>query len=200
MNRNYVTISTALVLMLAGALGAAEAKTQHVHCNISVTFADGVETNIDTDGKKETPSAALDQGLANCTTGRFFFQEEAEWIAQPAVTTCPAGTTNEYHIDGTQDQHRAVSIDEKTGDQLFNKITSGTLCINFSAFPFPFTTSEQFETIDGTGKYTGATGTGDFHSAGSYLAVGFKDGVFGGFGQITGTTDGTLMLPKHNEN
>jgi hypothetical protein len=95
-----------------------------------------------------------------------------------------------------------VTINEETGDQLFSKFTSGTLCLNFSTFPtlpFPFTVSGQFEFTGGTGEYAGASGTGNVHFTGGYLQFGFKGGVFGGFGQFTFTSGGTLILPKHNE-
>ncbi|HEV8711432.1 MAG TPA: hypothetical protein VGX03_01230, partial [Candidatus Binatia bacterium] len=105
----------------------------------------------------------------------------------------------ELYIDPTHGQQRAVATDEKTGDQLFGKITSATLCLNGSAFPFPFTVSGQNEIIGGTGKYTGATGTGEVHSAGSFLIFGVKDGVFGALGQFTFTSDGTLTLPNDHE-
>src|SRR5205823_3467896 len=101
--------------------------------------------------------------------------------------------------DPTHGQQRGIATDEKTGDQVFGKITSATLCLNGSAFPYPFTVSSQQELIGGTGKYAGATGTATGQAAGSFLAVGSKDGIFGGFGPFTFTTDGTLILPKHNE-
>src|SRR5260221_8149165 len=105
MQTRHFTLGIAL-LMLTGVIGSAEAKTQHVHCQGSGSFADGVETNIDTNG--DGVSAVLDQGLVNCSSlGRFFFQEETEWVFQPTVTTCPAGTTYEFHIDATQGQHRS---------------------------------------------------------------------------------------------
>ena len=197
MKRNFMTISTALMFMLAGAVGAAEAGTRHVHCQGAGTFVDGVETHIDTNGDGQ--SAGVDQGLQNCNIGRLFFQEELEWIPRSVTSACPAGTTEESFIDPTHGQQRGISTNEKTGDQLFGKITSATLCLNGSAFPFPFTVSGQFELIGGTGKYTGATGTGEVHSAGSFLSFGVKDGVFGGFGQFTFTSDGTLTLPGDHE-
>ena len=94
-----------------------------------------------------------------------------------------------------------MATDQETGDQLFGKNTSATICINFSSFPtppFPFTVSGQGVTTGGTGKYTGATGTGSFRTVGSYLQFGFKggNGVFGAFGQYTFTSDGTLTLPN----
>jgi len=101
----------------------------------------------------------------------------------------------ELFIDSTHGQQRVAATDEKTGDQLFSKFTSATLCIDTSAFPFPFTVSGQAETIGGTGKYTGATGTATFHTTGNYLVFGFKDSIFGGYGHFNFTSDGTLILP-----
>ena len=157
-----------------------------------------MERNIDTNG--DGVSATLAQGAEVCNIGRFVYQIENEWIHQPTVTTCPAGTTDEYHIDATQGQSRVVATDQNTGDQLFGQNT-GTLCIDFSSFPtlpFPFTASGKSTTIGGTGKYTGATGSADFKVVGSYLQFGFKGGTgaFGGFGQDTWIADGTLTLPK----
>jgi hypothetical protein len=203
MKRHFFTIGTAVVALLIGTVGSATdtgSITLPVHCKGAGTFADGVETNIDTNG--DGVSATLSQGLENCTfIGRLFFHQEEEWIQQDAVTSaCPAGTTEEFHIGETQGQTRAVATNEHTGDQLFGKITSGTLCLNFSSFPnppFPITASGQIETTGGTGRYAGATGTATFRTVGSYLQVGFKGGdkdLFGGFGQFTFTTDGTLTL------
>jgi len=188
------------LLLLTGVGGAANAKTLHTHCTGSGTVADGVETNLDTNG--DGVSATLDQGIQNCNTGRSFFQEENEFIHQPTVTTCPAvpdRTTDEFHIDSTQGQNRLVSTDEKTGDQLFAKATSATLCVNSSPSTLStFTTSVQFEIFGGTGKATGATGTGESHASGSILAAGCKGGCpgpFGDFGQFTFTSDSTVNLP-----
>jgi hypothetical protein len=184
--------------MLTGTVGAAAARTRHVHCKGAGTFADGVETNIDTNG--DGASATLDQGLDNCNIGRFFFQEEGESIPRSVTSACPAGTDEEVYIDQTHGQQRAVLTDEKTGDQLFAKIASETLCFNASTFTF--TNSGHFEFIGGTGKYTGATGTSSFQTTGSYLQFGFKGGPggpFGGFGQFTFTSDGMLTLPHDHD-
>jgi len=206
MKRHVFTVGIAVVVLLIGTVGRATdtgSITLQVHCKGSGTFADGVETNIDTNG--DGVSARLNQGLENCKPiGRLFFHQEEEWIRQDAVTSaCPAETTDEYHINATQGQHRGVATKERTGDQLFGKITSGTLCINFSSFPnppFPITASGQVETFGGTGRYAGATGTATFNTVGSYLQFGFKGGdedLFGGFGQFTFISNGTLTLPQH---
>src|SRR5262245_53788627 len=194
MRTRYFTFGIALFL-LTGIVGLANDKTLRSHCTGSGPAADGLVTKLDTNG--DGLSATLDQGIQNCNTGRAFFQEENEWIHQPAVTTCPAGTTDEFHIDSAQGQSRGVAIDEKTGDQVFYKTTSSTLCVNGSAGTF--TTSVQFEIFGGTGKATGATGRGESHANGSILVAGCKGGCpgpFGDFGQFTFTSDGTVNLPN----
>jgi hypothetical protein len=52
--------------------------------------------------------------------------------------------------------------------------------------------------IGGTGKATGTMGTFTSQTSGNYLMSGFKNGVFGGFGQFSGTVDATLILQNGN--
>jgi hypothetical protein len=178
--------------MLTSTVSGAAADTQQFHCKGGASFTDGIETNIDTNG--DGVSATVDQGAEVCTNGNAVFQEEFEWIQRPAVTSaCPAGTTLELYIDATHGQHRAVTTDEDTGDQTFAQYTSGTLCINYSTFTL--TGHAEGIIIGGTGKNNGATGTRTSRFSGSYLQAGFKNGVFGGLGQSTFTSDGTLILP-----
>jgi hypothetical protein len=194
MRTRYFTFGIALFL-LTGVVGAADAKTLRTHCTGAGTGADGVETNIDTNG--DGVSATLDQGIQICNTGKALFQEENEFIHQPTITTCPAGTTDEFHIDPTHGQNRGVATDEKTGDQVFYKTIASTLCVNASTGTF--TTAVQFEFIGGTGKAAGATGTGESHATGSVLAAGCKGGCpgpFGDFVQFTFTSDSTVNLPN----
>ena len=94
-----------------------------------------VETNIDTDG--DGNSAVIDQGVDVCNIGSFAFQEEIEVIPRPVTSACPAGTTDESYIDATHGQHRVVATDEKTGDQLFAQVTSGTF-VTISHLILPF--------------------------------------------------------------
>jgi len=192
MHTRHFTLGIAL-LLLTGVVGTASAKTQKFHCKGGGSFTDGVETNIDTNG--DGASAKVDQGAQVCNLGNAVFQEEAEWIERPAVTSaCPAGTTLELYIDATHGQQRAVFTDEDTGDQGFSQITSATQCFNASTFTF--TGFGKGIIIGGTGKNTGATGTFTNRFSGSYLQFGFKNGVFGGFGQFTFTSDGTVNLPN----
>jgi hypothetical protein len=76
-------------------------------------------------------------------------------------------------------------------------VTSGTLCLDRATLRTTVTSEGVF--IGGTGKSTGATGTFTSRSSGSYLRGGFKNGVFGGFGQFSGTVDATLILPDGND-
>jgi hypothetical protein len=199
--RNYRMRTRYLILgltlcMLTGLVSHAAAETRHFKCTIAGTFTD-VETYIDTNG--DNRSATLDQGVFTCNGSNGIFQEEVEWIPQSAVTTCPAEPgMREFHVSPTQGQHRSVSTDAKTGDQSFSQITSGTLC--FNTFTGQTSVTSEGVYIGGTGKAAGATGTFTSQTSGSYLMFGFKGGVFGGFGQFTGTVDSTLILPDGNGN
>src|SRR5712692_9534773 len=182
MEKRSFIIGIALVLMLAGAADSAGTKTKHVSCTFSETFADGVETHIDTNG--DGISAGLSQGLENCNIGRFFIQEEAEFQAPlPAPVTCPAGTL-EIHLQ----QDHGVTTEEKTSDQLFfGAATNGvTECFNPADGTFSFTAHGTI--TGGTGQFTGATGSFQSQGTGKFLVAGMKGGVFGGFGQFTGTS------------
>ncbi len=99
MNSKNLTIGTALAFIFAGAVGAAETKTTKFHCTFSATFADGVETNIDTND--DGASAVLDQGISNCNpTGRFFFQDEMEWIhSEHDPRLVPKGRTSSMSVN-----------------------------------------------------------------------------------------------------
>jgi len=189
MRTHYLAFGMTL-LMLTGAVVAAEADTQQFHCKGGGTFTDGIETHIDTNGDRV--SATVNQGAEVCDLGSAVFQEEVELIHQPAVTSaCPAGTTDELRINAKQGQQRAVFTSLETGDQVFAKDTSVIECFNASTGKF--TGHGAGIIIGGTGPNTGATGTFQSRFSGSYLQFGVKDGVFGGFGQFTFTSNGTLI-------
>ncbi len=193
------------LLLLPGTAGAADTHTHQLHCHGAGTNTPGVETHLDVNG--DGASATLAQGLENCNIGRFVFQQEAEWIPQHTLTNCPVGTGVEYHIlfpepgyhPAPNGQAVSTATNERTGDQLFTQYTEATFCLNVSAIPFTFTAWGHTAIFGGTGKYADVTGTGEFHTAGSYLAFGVKDGIPGAFGQFTFTSDGTLTLPHAGE-
>jgi hypothetical protein len=187
MHKRAFMMSIALVLLLTGASNSAENKTRPYQCTGSGTFADGVETNIDTNN--DGLSGGLYQDLQNCNIGRLFPQEEIEFTAPLTPhTICPQGT-DEYRLV----QGQTVITDEKTSDQLFGKYDTDTVCVNPDG-TFDFTTHITF--TGGTGHFTGASGAADGRGTGKYLAFGFKNNVFGGFGQYSFTSVGTLTLPN----
>ena len=185
---SYLTLGLTL-FMLTGVVGTANAKTQHVNCTFAASFADGVETNIDTnsDGR----SATLAQGINNCSFGRFLIQVETELVAVTPNTTCQQGLLEEHLV-----QNHSVWTEETSADQLFWETTSFTICVDLSSSDLPFSYTGQATVTGGTGKFAGTTGTVNLQGTGKYLAFGFKNTVFGGFGQLTETESGTLNLPK----
>lgn len=189
MKTRHFTIGIALVLLLAGAGNSAEVKTKHVRCTGSGTFADGVETRIDTNG--DDLSAGLSQGLDNCNIGRFFWREVDEYQAPlPTPVTCPVGT-DEFPVQ----QGHGVTTEEKTGDQLFYEYATNSLIV--CLYPdLTFSVTFKGTYTGGTGQFANASGSYEGRATGKYLVFGEKGGVFGGFGQFSGTYSGTLTLPK----
>jgi hypothetical protein len=180
------------VLLLTGIVGTANAKTQKINCNFSASFTDGVETNIDTNG--DGVSATLAQGINNCSFGRFLIQVESELVPALSATTCSAGTVA-YQVV----QNHSVWTEESSGDQMFWAVTPDTtFCLDVSQYPnkLSLTYSGQANVTGGTGKFAEATGTVNLQGTGTYLAFGAKNGVFGGFGQLSETESGTLNLPR----
>jgi hypothetical protein len=148
-----------------------------------------VENHIDTNG--DGISANLHQGLDDCNIGRFFLHSENEFAAAlPTPVTCPAGT-QEFDLV----QAHGVLTDEKTSDQLFYEDVAGgfKFCLN-PDLTFSFT--EHGTWAGGTGQFTGASGTFDAQGTGKFLVTGTKEGVFGGFGQFTNTSTGTVIESK----
>jgi hypothetical protein len=189
MNIRHLTFGIGMVLLLAGASNSDETKTKQISCTFGATFVSGVETHLDTNG--DTRSASVHQGIVNCNIGRFLFQEEFEFLDPlPAPVTCPTGTT-EFDLV----QAQVVLTAEKTSDQLFFADAAGasTFCLN-PDLTFSFTEHATF--AEGTGEFTGASGSFDGQGTGKYLASGSKDDIFGGFGQFTETATGTLNIPK----
>jgi len=186
MRIHHITLGIAF-LLLTGVVGTANAKTQNINCTFAASFADGVETNIDTNSDGQ--SATLGQGINNCSFGRFFIQVETELKAQTSNTTCPAGTL-ELHVV----QNHSVWTEEKSGDQLFWAATPATtFCFDGSQLTVSY--SGQANITGGTGKFAGASGIVNLQGTGTYLILGSKNGVFGGFGHLNETESGTLTLP-----
>jgi hypothetical protein len=194
MNVRCLTVGIVIVLLWASAGISAKVKskkdtTTQVMCSFSATFAQGVETHIDTNG--DQLSALLDQAIMNCNIGRFFITGAAEYQAPLSTPeTCPAGT-----LELQLQQARGVGIEEETGDQLFVEygINGLTLCANQSDGTITSTGGGTY--AGGTGQFEGVSGSFTVQATGKYLVTGMKEGVFGAFGQYTGTSKGEFTLP-----
>jgi hypothetical protein len=191
MKNCFILLGFVLTLLLAGYVGGDDVQTKKVHCTVAGSFTDGVETNIDTNN--DNVSGGVIQGLSVCNTGRALVQAETEY-AGPVTpnTTCPEGT-EEFHAV----QNHSVATDQKTADQTFGEAVSLTLCLDPTAPDLAFTYTGKINIVGGTGNSTGAAGSLDVQGSGKYLVFGFKNGVFGGFGQFSETDTGTLILPNH---
>jgi hypothetical protein len=187
--RSFISGLT-LVLMLTGSVANAD-NTEPLRCTVAGSSVVGVETNLDTDS--DDISASATQSIMNCGRFRFFVQSVNESPAPvPATENCPAGSTLEYPLL----QSHGVRTEEKTGDQLFARYTSGALCVQPDA-TFTFTGMGVF--AGGTGQFDGATGTIETELAGSYLVAGNKGGNFSALTQFTGTSTETLTLPQDRD-
>lgn len=187
--RAYI-MGLALAWMWTGAVTHADT-TQPLRCTVAGSSVVGVETNLDTNG--DDISASATQSIMNCGRFRFFVQSVNESPAPvPATENCPAGSTLEYPLL----QSHGVRIEERTGDQLFARYTSGAFCVQPDG-AFTFTGVGVF--VGGTGRFDGATGTIETQLAGGYLVAGSKGGNFSALSQFTGTSTETLTLPQDGD-
>ncbi len=158
MQNRYFTISIALVLMLAGAVGRAEAKSRHFVSHYGGSGVDGV---IDTNGDGRT--ATVFTGIWNTNLGRFLNQGEGETL--PPLKTnvsCPAGTAEFPLLQGHD-----VLTQQSTGEQLFLTHTSGATCFDFTTLTLTYHTQGTFD--GGTGRFVHAAGPFENNGTGSVL-------------------------------
>ena len=184
----HLTIGVGLMLWGTGIFSRADAAEIPIKGTFSGTY---VNTQIDTnnDGLK----AALAILGAKGTFGPSTIQGVNE-IVFSGPATCPNGNAG-VGFTLLRPQLPAAPTNfvqrfESTGDLLFSEQTSLTLC-------FDLTTQIQFASgtanfTGGTGRFEGATGTFTFEAT---LRTLFEDAVGNFFGEQSGTTEGTLILP-----
>jgi hypothetical protein len=181
-NRSF-TISIALVLLLAGAVGRAEAKQP----NFVSHFANsGVSGAIDTNGDGLT--APVFTGIHNTTLGRFLSQGESETLPPLATNlTCPASTPKIPVLEIPVLQIHTVLTHERTTEQLFLTETSGAACLDLTTFTLTFQGQGTFD--GGTGRFVHATGTWEINATGTILVI---DPQGHNLGTSSGTLTGTI--------
>ena len=195
MRTHYLTLGLTL-FMLTGVVGAAHAKDQHDTSSKAGTrelpwktsFSGSVvNTQSDTngDGNKGGVSSTGIKGSLGSGTARVTSE-----FAFSGPGTCPNGNAglNFTLLPGTG--HGIFRFDS-TGDLLFTKTSSATLCFD------PLTTIQFFSGAEnitgGTGRFAGAAGSTTYSGTATTL---FDDGAGNFFAELSGTIEGTIILMK----
>jgi hypothetical protein len=142
-------------------------ETKVIKSKASATF---VSANFDFDNPNLKDPANYHNGAGISSAGKFTFQAVAEFAPDKHTCTVPggvAGAGTEFALVADVQVSRFTA----TGDLLFTKGTSATLCEDFSTSPFPFIFTETGVVTGGTGKYFGATGTFTATGDGATLSV-----------------------------
>ena len=188
MNRKSVTIGLMVSCMFALGNGKAEARQLTLRGSFSGTY---VNTQIDTNGDDQ--KGAFHSVGAKGTLGSSTIQGVNEFtFSGPA--TCPNGNTG-FGFTLLRSLNPAAPSNfvqrfESTGDLLFSEQTAGTIC-------FDPATSIQFFSVTstitgGTGRFEGATGTGEGSGTAKTL---FEDAAGNFFGEQSGTFTVTITTP-----
>ena len=166
----------------------ADAEKLSVKSAFSGTFVSS-QTDTNGDGGKAGFASVVTKGSLGSGT----VQGLNEW-AFAGQTTCPNGNagfgfTLLRSLDPTAPANFVQRIDS-TGDLIFTEQTDGTLC-------FDPATSIQFFSVTntitgGTGRFEGATGTGE--SSGTAKTL-FEDAAGNFFGEQSGTATATIITP-----
>jgi hypothetical protein len=188
------------LMMIVGSIALAtpaQAVTTVISSNGSGSF---VNANFDFDHVDLSTPANHVNGEAMSNAGTFTFQVVNEFAPDGKTCTVPgggAGAGTEFTLVGEV----GVARFTETGDLLFFKATSITLCEDLSTLPtppFPFIDTEAGVVTGGTGAYSGATGTFTATGAGAALsldATGVRS--FGWFTNSVVTTVTVPTLPEH---
>jgi hypothetical protein len=188
MIRRSLTIGLMLSCVIALGSSKAEAGKLTLKGSASGTY---VNTQTDTDGNGE--KASLISLGAKGTLGSSTIQGVNEYV-QSGSATCPNGNAGvEFTLLRSLNPAAPANFVqrfESTGDLLFSEQTSGTLCFD------PATSISFFSgttTITGgTGRFEGATGTGEVSGTAKDL---FEDAAGNFFGEQSGTYTVTLTTP-----
>jgi hypothetical protein len=180
----HLTIGIGTVLILAGSLSRADAAQIPLKGTFSGTF---VNSQIDTnnDGRKASLGTRGMKGTFGPATGQAMLE-----YASPSPGTCPNGNAGVILtlVPGTgHDVARLTS----TGDLIIGEYTAGALCVDTSTGIQFFTLTEQV--TGGTGRFAEAKGS--ITITGTSMRL-FADAAGNFFGTSSGTYEGTLILPK----
>jgi hypothetical protein len=188
MIRRSLTIGLMLSCVIALGSSKAEAGKLTLKGSFSGTFVN-MQTDTNADGVK----ANLNSVGAKGTLGPSTIQGVNEYVSS-GPATCPNGNAGDgstlLRSSNPAAPANFVQRFESTGDLLFYEETSGTSCFD------PDTSIEFFSTTTkitgGTGRFEGATGTGEVSGTANDL---FDDAAGNFFGAQSGTFTATITIP-----
>ncbi len=188
MNTKRSTMGAAMVLVMAIAIGSAEAgniplKGSFSGTSVSLasdTNGDGLKASLAIVGFKSTQGSGTEQAVSEL--------QNPNAPDPPSPCLLPSGEPG-LELTLLPGTGREVARFDSTGDLLFREITSETLCIDSTTFT-TFSFSETAIITGGTGKYEGATGSNTFEGTGKVL-----DPAGTGLSELSGTFTGTIILP-----
>jgi hypothetical protein len=186
-----------LIMIIVGSIAVATSaqagETKVIKSKASGTF---VATNLDFDHVNlSTPAEYINSAGIGNVLGKFTVQGVNEFAPDGHSCTVPggvAGAGTEFTLVDDVDVLRITA----TGDLLFFKGTSATVCQDLSTFPtppFPFIITETGVVTGGTGAFSGATGTFTSKFKGAGLSVD-ATGVRG-FGWFENKVVTTVTVP-----
>lgn len=178
-------ISTALALSVAWISGQAEAKAKSWKGKFSGSY---ISTEIDTNSDGSKASIGTLSGRSGL--GDFTEQALGE-LAFVEATTCPNGDPGLLFALVSGTGHFVLRFD--TGDLVWGEISSETSCLDSTTGIFHF--SGETVVTGGTGKFAGATGSGQFSGENRHLFVYPSDITGRYFGEENGTFEGTIVTP-----
>lgn len=185
MNMKGLAVGLSMVLLMAVALGSAEAKeAKPFHSEDSGSYVSG-GTPIDTGGDGRTADLVLTSGKGS-HLGETTTQSAVEWgdfIPAPPGG-CPAGKPYLAHL-----VTGGFVIRRENGDLLWGTLSSGTNCADFPTTSGIFSLTGTF--TGGTGKFAGASG-GSLTVTGTAVPVVGPDSLGHQFGSVVSRTEGIL--------
>ena len=190
MNLKRLAVGLGMVLIMAVAVGSAEAKPFHSEESGSYV-SEG--TQIDTDGKDRTADLVLTSGKGS-HLGETTTQTVVEWPIVFGPDTCPNGNGG---FKGSLVSGGFVTR-AANGDLLFGTFSSGTNCFDFITNSAGFSLSGVF--TGGTGKFAGASYPGGSITVNGTAIPVLSDSTGHQFGSVVSRTEGTLPHLQHGHN
>ena len=192
-----IKFALAIVFVVAGIVFLTNQMAEAKSSRFTNTFSGaGLTVPLDLDGSNPAALSTYISGggktSGGVSPGPYTYQSVSEVVADTVGTGCPLLGTTTCPINGSMgclfDIVAASSVirNNESGDLLSSKLTSGTVCLDFSTLGYVYSDDGNF--TGGTGEADGVTGT--FHDTGSgqFLNINAAGQTFGwDHGTRTGT-------------